>query len=134
MKAWIAALLLVPTVAVAQSGAAPTSAQLQSLLENGKVSQAVTTLEDSLGDNPFDPVQLNNLAVVRTRDGDVYTALQLLDRAARLEPDQPVIADNRKKLREWIAAKIGANKQQMDAVPLDHLPSMLPDPPPLWDE
>lgn len=134
MKTFLFAVLLLPLGALAQGNANPTSAQLQSLLENGQVTQAVNTLENSLGDNPFDPVQLNNLAVARSRDGDVYAALQLLDRAARLAPEQPVILDNRSKLREWIAAKIGANRQQLDAVAIDNLPSQLPDPPPLWSE
>ncbi|NGY03754.1 tetratricopeptide repeat protein [Solimonas terrae] len=134
MKTWFIAVLLLPLAAFAQSAAAPSSAQLQSLLENGQVTQAVNTLENTLGDNPFDPVQLNNLAVARSRDGDVYAALELLDRAARLAPDQAVILDNRTKLREWIAARIGANKQQLDTVAVDRLPSQLPDPPPLWGE
>lgn len=129
----LACLLLAPLAAQAQ-GTAPSSAQLQSLLESGRVSQAVDSLEATLGDNPFDPVQLNNLAAARARNGDVYAALQLLDRAARLAPEQPVIADNRKQLREWIAAKIGANSARLEAVPLVDLPSQLPDPPALWEK
>ncbi|WP_028007056.1 tetratricopeptide repeat protein [Solimonas flava] len=124
--------LLLPLAALAQ-GPAPSSAQLQSLLESGRVSQAVDSLEATLGDNPFDPVQLNNLAAARARNGDVYAALQLLDRAARLAPEQPVIADNRKQLREWIAAKIGANSARLEAVPVVDLPAQLPDPPALWE-
>ena len=45
-----------------------------------------------------------------------------------------MIADNRSKLREWIAAKIGANKRQMEAVPVADVPAQLPDPPPLWEK
>ncbi|WP_028081478.1 tetratricopeptide repeat protein [Solimonas soli] len=126
------AAVLLPAVASAQG--APNAAQLQSLLQNGQVDTAVSTLESTLGDNPFDPVQLNNLAAARARSGDVYAALQLLDRAARLAPEQPVIADNRRKLREWIAAKIGANQQRMEAVPVNDVPAQLPDPPPLWEK
>lgn len=129
----LAGLLLAPLAAPAQ-GPAPSSAQLQSLLESGRVSQAVDSLEATLGDNPFDPVQLNNLAAARARNGDVYAALQLLDRAARLAPEQPVIANNRKQLREWIAAKIGANSARLEAVPVVDLPAQLPDPPPLWEK
>lgn len=134
MKTLLFVALLLPLCAFAQTSANPTSAQLQSLLENGQVTQAVNTLENSLGDNPFDPVQLNNLAVARSRDGDVYAALQLLDRAARLAPEQPVILDNRTKLREWIAAKIGANRSQLNAVAVDNVPTQLPDPPAIWSE
>ncbi|MFT4047311.1 MAG: hypothetical protein QM661_11530 [Solimonas sp.] len=131
-RAALAAIATAWLSAGAFAQGAPDAAQLQALLETGQVNAAVSTLESTLGDNPFDPVQLNNLAVARTRNGDVYAALQLLERAARLSPDQPVIADNRTRLRSWIAAKIGANQRQMEAVPAGNVPAQLPDPPALW--
>lgn len=119
--------LLLASAAQAQESAP----QLQSLLESGRVDVAIESLEQELGDNPFDPVQLNNLAVARVRKGEVYAGLDLLDRAARLAPSQPVIAENRKQLREWLAARIGANVSllQANARPI---PPALPDPPALW--
>ncbi|MGH8446707.1 MAG: hypothetical protein ACREVL_15660 [Solimonas sp.] len=132
LRSLLAPLLALPLAALAQ-GAPPDRLQLQSLLENGQVSQAIGSLENTLGENPFDPVQLNNLAAARARQGDVYAALQLLDRAARLAPEQPVIADNRSKLRAWIAAKIGANSAKLEAVPVTGVPAQMPDPPPLWE-
>lgn len=104
---------------------------LQSLLESGRVDVAINSLEQELGENPFDPIQLNNLAVARTRKGDVYAGLDLLDRAARLSPNQPIIAENRKQLREWLAARIGANAQLLEANARP-IPPSLPDPPALW--
>ncbi|MDM4771991.1 tetratricopeptide repeat protein [Solimonas sp. SE-A11] len=104
---------------------------LQSLLEAGRVDVAIESLEQELGENPFDPIQLNNLAVARTRKGDVYAGLDLLDRAARLSPNQPIIAENRKQLREWLAARIGANAQLLEANARP-IPPSLPDPPALW--
>jgi hypothetical protein len=135
VRSWPAAALAIAVLSpAAHAQGTPNSAQLQSLLENGQVGEAVSTLEGTLGDNPFDPVQLNNLAVARARNGDVYAALQLLDRAARLAPEQPIIEDNRKRLREWIAVKIGANARQMEAVPVNDVPAQLPDPPALWEK
>ena len=127
-----------PAQAQAQANRAadkPSMPALQQLLESGRVDSAVATLEGSVGENPFDPVQLNNLAVAKARGGDVYTALQLLDRAARLAPEQPIILDNRSKLREWFSSRIGANAVHLrDAVPVRDAPTQLPDPPPLWAE
>ncbi len=104
---------------------------LEALLESGKIDLAIESLEQELGDNPYDPVQLNNLAVARTRKGEVYTALDLLDRAARLAPNRPTIADNRKQLREWLAGKVGANADSLQASARP-IPPSLPDPPALW--
>lgn len=117
-----------------QAQAADTSTtppMLQTLLESGKVDVAIQSLEQDLGDNPFDPVQLNNLAVARVRKGEVYTGLDLLDRAARLAPNQTTIADNRKQLREWLADRIGANADRIQANARP-IPPSLPDPPALW--
>ena len=112
-----------PAQAQAQANRAadkPSMPALQQLLESGRVDSAVATLEGS---------------VAKARGGDVYTALQLLDRAARLAPEQPIILDNRSKLREWISSRIGANAVHLrDAVPVRDAPTQLPDPPPLWAE
>ncbi len=116
------------TTVVAQAALPP---NLDDLLESGRVDAAVSVLESSLGENPYDPVQLNNLAVARARKGDVYTALELLDRAQRLSPENSAIGDNRKQLREWLAARIGANTFRL--APQGRLPPQsLPDPPALW--
>ncbi len=129
MKYLIPLLMVVlATTAEAQLTLPP---NLDDLLESGRVDDAVSVLESSLGENPYDPVQLNNLAVARARKGDVYTALELLDRAQRLSPDNAAIGGNRKQLREWLAARIGANTFRLDTQGRS-LPQTLPDPPALW--
>lgn len=124
-------LAAITVVFAASVNAADTLPSLESLLEKGQVDTAIETLEQDLGGNPFDPVQLNNLAVARVRKGEVYTALDLLDRATRLAPEDTVIADNRKQLRAWIASRIGANADRIQANARP-IPSTLPDPPALW--
>lgn len=124
-------LALLATLAVTTVVEAALPPNLDKLLESGRVDDAVSVLESSLGDNPYDPVQLNNLAVARARKGDVYTALELLDRAQRLSPDNAAIGDNRKQLREWLATRIGANTFRLGAQGRSP-PQSLPDPPALW--
>ncbi len=114
--------------ATAQQAVTP----LESLLESGRVGDAVSVLELKLGENPYDPVQLNNLAVARARQAEYFGALELLDRAARLAPENTGIADNRRQLRDWLAQRIGANSRGLEA-DARALPSGLPPPPPLWE-
>ncbi len=101
-----------------------------SLLEAGRLDGAIVQLEQELGDNPYDAVALNNLAVARARSAEVFSALDLLDRAARLSPEHPVIDSNRKVLRDWIARRISAGRTRVELTPVGN--QRLPDPPPLW--
>lgn len=101
-----------------------------SLLESGRLDGAILQLEQELGTNPYDAVALNNLAVARARSSEVFSALDLLDRAARLEPDNPMIDSNRSVLRDWIARRISAGRGKVDLQATDQ--QRLPEPPALW--
>lgn len=105
--------------------------ELNALLEGGQVDAAVQALESRLGENPFDPVQLNNLASAQARRGDVYTALDLLNRAARLAPDDPTVKANQEALRNWLAARVSGQRDMI--APIPRLPDNPPEPPPLWE-
>lgn len=100
------------------------------LLEAGRLDSAMAALEMELGDNPYDPVALNNLAVARARSGEVFSAFDLLDRAARLAVGNPVIESNRDALRDWIARRIDAGNRRVAL--REEAGSALPAPPALW--
>ncbi len=101
-------------------GASPGSAELM-----------LKTLEDRLGGNPFDPVSMNNLAVIRLKENNPYAAAELLARACQLDPDNTVFADNNKRLGAWIEAR--AKAERKPAAPLDDPGQPFPpEPPPLW--
>ncbi len=100
------------------------------LLSRGQTQRAIATLEAQLGDNPFDPVTLNNLAVVRGDRGDYFVAADLLRRAQRLSPGHPVIERNLAEVEDWLAAQADAGRiQPLPAAQRLRLP---PPPPPLW--
>lgn len=101
-----------------------------SLLESGQLDGAIMQLEQDLGANPYDAVALNNLAVARARGSEVFSALDLLDRAARLAPDNPMIDSNRSVLRDWIARRISAGRGKIELQSTDN--QRLPEPPALW--
>lgn len=92
--------------------------------------QAVLQLEKRLGENPFDALALNNLAVTKARSGELYEALSLLERAARLAPDTLAIQQNRDALEAWLGrrAKAQGGTQTERATP--YVPQ--PAPPPIW--
>lgn len=100
--------------------ASPSSAELM-----------LKTLEDRLGGNPFDPVSMNNLAVIRLKENNPYAAAELLARAHQLDPDNTVITANNTNLGKWIEAR--AKAERKPAEPIDD-PSQPfpPEPPPLW--
>lgn len=127
------ALLLAVGCAVpahAATVAPPAPAPLLSASPND-AELLLKSLEDRLGGNPFDPVSMNNLAVIRLKENNPYAAAELLARATQLDPDNTVIADNNKRLGAWIDAR--AKAQNKPAEPLDD-PSQPfpPEPPPLW--
>lgn len=93
------------------------------------------TLEDRLGGNPFDPVAMNNLAVIRLKENNPYAAAELLARAHQLDPDNRVIADNNARLGTWIEARAQAHAKAdgKPAEPVDDPAQPFPpEPPPLW--
>ncbi|MES0873817.1 hypothetical protein [Sinimarinibacterium thermocellulolyticum] len=129
----IRVMLALALLALAASGRADD--QTTALLEAGYPDTALAELEARLGANPYDPVALNNLAVARARGDEVFAALELLDRAARLAPEHPVIAENRNRLRTWLMRRIeraDAHGSDDAVAGASRPPALLPEPPPLW--
>jgi len=102
----------------------------------GGADVMLRTLEDRLGGNPFDPVAMNNLAVVRLAENNPYAAAELLGRAFQLAPDNAVIADNNHRLAGWIEARARAEQRaaagKPGAVIDDGSQPFPPEPPPMW--
>lgn len=87
--------------------------------------------ERQLRVNPFDPVALNNLAVVKAGQGRYEDAQDLLERASRLAPDSAEIRRNLERLTAWRGSAAGDAGADTPAEPdLSKLP---PEPPPLWN-
>ena len=90
--------------------------------------------QEDLSNNPFDPIALNNLAVTRAEQGDVYAAEEMLQRAARLAPTNTEIKRNLNRVLQW------QEVQSNEFVPPARyaLPEgfgeqgLPPAPPPLW--
>ena len=84
--------------------------------------------------NPFDPIALNNLAVTRAEQGDIYAAQDMLQRAVRLAPNNVEIQRNLKRVVQW------QEVQSREFIPPARyaLPAgfgeqgLPPAPPPLW--
>ena len=84
--------------------------------------------------NPFDPIALNNLAVVEAGRGRYQQASSLLQRAVKLAPARADIAANLSNLQRWLAQAEGQAALGMAPQPLQ-LPFQeagVPDLPPLW--
>jgi cytochrome c-type biogenesis protein CcmH/NrfG len=121
----IAALLLI------WAGALPAQSDpTADLLARGHTLRAIEALEAQLGENPFDPVTLNNLAVVRGDRADYLVAADLLRRAQRLAPGHPVIERNLTEVEAWLAAQADAGRIQ--TLPEAQRLRLPPEPPPLW--
>lgn len=84
--------------------------------------------------NPFDPADLNNLAVAKAANGDFQSARELLQRAVRLAPEREDIAANLARLADWM------DRQRDGIAPLSGHPALRepgarvvpPEPPALW--
>jgi len=102
----------------------------------GGAEVMLKSLEDRLGGNPFDPVAMNNLAVVRLAENNPYAAAELLGRAYQLAPENAVIADNNTRLASWIEARARAEQRasagKPGAVVDDGSQPFPPEPPALW--
>jgi hypothetical protein len=109
---------------------AQASADTLGLLESGRLDSAMAELELELGENPYDAIALNNLAVARARSGEVFSALDLLDRAVRLADGNRTITTNRDALRDWIARRIETDNRHV--AQFDGDSPRLPAPPELW--
>jgi len=75
--------------------------------------------------NPFDAVELNNLAVERTNRKDYAGAAMLLERAARLAPERQDIAENLAALQQWL-------RDNNAAAAAEAGDGILSEPPALW--
>ncbi|WP_029891151.1 tetratricopeptide repeat protein [Polycyclovorans algicola] len=109
-------------------------------LAEGQPDAAEQALQEALQVNPFDPAAINNMAVVRSEQGHYYEAIELLERASRLSPDDPEIAANLARLRHWVQAygmsasdPYGVVPHPNDGVPTLNRPNVPPPAPPLWN-
>ncbi|MBB85847.1 tetratricopeptide repeat protein [Abyssibacter sp.] len=105
-------------------------------MAEGDIEGAEQRFAEALEINPFDPVALNNLAAAKAEQGDYHTALELLERAERLAPQNVDIAANLARLRGWVNYYAGneLHPAARIAVPEARLTEGLPPPPPaLWD-
>lgn len=97
----------------------------------GETERAEQSFERALEVNPFDPVALNNLAVAKAEQGQFHEATALLERAAKLQPDNAEIAANLARLRGYVQGYAMAGVEP--AGPVQPQRSGLPPaPPPLW--
>lgn len=88
--------------------------------------------ERQLRVNPFDPAALNNLAVVKASQGRYDDAMDLLQRAARLAPDNEPIRANLGRLKAWMQTSLGRSPESLEAPQLS-LSQVPPEPPRLWN-
>ena len=86
--------------------------------------------ERQLRVNPFDPAALNNLAVVKAEQGRYGDAMDLLQRASRLAPDNAVIRANVGRLQAW---RDTLGERDPLAEPDLGLSQVPPEPPRLWN-
>ena len=84
--------------------------------------------------NPFDPIALNNLAVLEASRGRYQQAASLLQRAVKLAPARADIAVNLANLQRWLAQAEGQAALGLSPQPLQlpYQESGVPEVPPLW--
>lgn len=92
------------------------------------------SLEQRLGANPFDPVSLNNLAVIRLAEGDPLASAELLARARRLAPDNAIVEQNHARITEWLTQRREAGDPRLDTETVAEAQArpFPPEPPPIW--
>jgi len=98
------------------------------------VKQTAARFEERLDVNPFDPVALNNLAVARAEQGEVYEAEELLRRAVKIAPEDPTLRQNLERVQRWQPVQSSdfappTRYQLPEGFDRQGLP---PTPPPLW--
>lgn len=71
-------------------------------MAEGDPNRAEFNFERALEVNPFDAVALNNLAVAKAEGGQFYEAMSLLERAAKLTPDNSEVIANLARLRGYV--------------------------------
>lgn len=103
----------------------------QSLAE-GDSGRAEINFERALEVNPFDAVALNNLAVAKAEGGQFYEAMSLLERAAKLAPDNSEVIANLARLRGYVQSYATAGLDADAAASKQFSGTLPPEPPPLW--
>lgn len=102
---YLLALTLVGTVGAARAQAVPDPAAQARFAENPFTNRGERDGERSVSlpadANPFDPVWLNNHAIDMAEQGWLGVAEQLLQRALKIAPDDPVLSANLERLRHW---------------------------------
>lgn len=102
-------------------------------MAEGDPTKAEFNFERALEVNPFDAVALNNLAVAKAERGQFYEAMSLLERAAKLAPDNSEVIANLARLRGYVqsyaTAGVVPGPVAVNNLAGSNLP---PAPPPLW--
>ncbi len=100
-------------------------------MAEGDPSRAEFNFERALEVNPFDAVALNNLAVAKAESGQFYEAMSLLERAAKLTPDNSEVIANLARLRGYVQSYATAGVEASPATRTfaGNLPAA---PPALW--
>lgn len=102
-------------------------------LAEGDPARAEFSYERALEVNPFDAVALNNLAVAKAENGQFYEAMALLERAAKLTPDNSDVVANLARLRGYVQSYATAGVGPTEATRTASYSGNLPPPPPaLW--
>lgn len=145
VRAWVCLCAVVALPGCGFFGSKATSPQLAFPLAQQPVaydpwatgmvpSREADATASPLSINPFDPVALNNLAVVEASRGRYQQALSLLQRAVKLAPARADLAANLASLQKWLAQAQGQAALGLTPQPLQ-LPYQEPvvaPLPPLW--
>jgi len=121
-------------LALAGTGAAANDYGGERYFLGDDAKHAAQQFEQRLDVNPFDPVALNNLAVAKAEQGEVYQAEELLERAVKIAPDDPTLHQNLERVRRWQRVQSSdfappARYRLPDGFARQGLP---PEPPALW--
>ena len=120
-----------PAAAMPTAKFGEADAGLQGMAE-GETERAEQSFERALEVNPFDPVALNNLAVAKAEQGQFHEAAAMLERAAKLQPDNAEIAANLARLRGYVQGYAMAGVEPAGQSPAAINGSLPPAPPALW--
>lgn len=118
-----------PQTVLPGQGLYGTDPGLQGMAE-GNTGQAELDFEKALEVNPFDPVALNNLAVAKAERGQFHEATALLERAAKLQPNNADVVANLARLRGYVQGYAMAGVS--GAMPKSVNGPLPPPPPSLW--
>lgn len=104
-------------------------------LAEGDAAAASKKFAEAAKVNPFDASALNNQAVSLAAQGDYENALNLLERAARLNPERRDIATNLVSMRQWMGRNVPQVKLKEQSKPIMNVypeGDIPPEPPALW--